>query len=431
MDPNLQRAQLLIQQRRYADAQRLLGQSLGSDSDNPWTHALLGVCLAHGEQFTEATDRAHEAIAMAPDSAPIRVIAAQVALMRNDLDAATRLAGEAIALDPTDERPYTIRASANSQRKHWADCLEDAQRALAIDPDDTTALNLQSMANRGLGRTEASTFDIRQALRSDPEDPYTHNNAGWASLRSGDYKQAEVHFREALRLDPSLESARIGVLETAKAKFPAYRWFLAMMLRLHLLSAGKQFALLVGLWIGARVLGAAAEKNSAVAMFAIPILVAYAALCVATWFWRPLSNAALLFHPFARMALTGKEKLEAALVVATIVFQGGLIIASLAYDSDACFLLAQSTLAPLLAIVFSFQMEHPKPRRILLIAAGLLALNSLLILSLYWGGEPLQSKIPKWVLDLVFGPMNDIRLWSPIIVLIGSQVLASRHWKRD
>lgn len=431
MDPHLQRAQLLIQQRRYEDAERFLGESLGRDPDNAWSHALLGLCLAQRERFTEATDRARESVARAPDSAPIRGIAARIALMRNALDDAVRLAGEAIALDPTDQRPYTIRASANAQRRLWADCLEDAQRALAIDPDDTSALNLQARANRGLGRTEASTFDIRQALRIDPEDPYTHSNAGWASLQSSDYKQAEIHFREALRLDPSLEAARVGVLETTKAKFPAYRWFLALMLRLHQLSAGKQFALFIGLWVGASVLGGVADRHPNLAYVIVPVLLTYIAFCVASWFWRPLSNAALLLHPFARLALTTKEKWEATIVLAMVIISGGLFGGSFFDDSGVCFLIWQSSLGPMLAVIFSFQTNHPKPQRILLLAAGLLALNSVLILSLFFGGEAAQAAAPQGLVELAFGPLNQVRRWSPLGVILGAQVLASQHWKRD
>ena len=42
-------------------------------------------------------------------------------------------------------------------------------------------------------------------------------------LDEGKYPQAMEHFREALRLEPDMEWARLGVVETLKAKRVLYR----------------------------------------------------------------------------------------------------------------------------------------------------------------------------------------------------------------
>ena len=67
MNPNLERAILLYQQSRYDMAAEELRQSLAAQPQDPYSHALLGLCLAHQEQYQEATAEAHQAIRLGPD----------------------------------------------------------------------------------------------------------------------------------------------------------------------------------------------------------------------------------------------------------------------------------------------------------------------------------------------------------------------------
>ena len=321
------------------------------------------------------------------------------------------------------------KASALAERKKWKECLSVAEEALAIDPRETSALNLRSLANRGLGRRESYGEDIRQALQADPEDAYTHANAGWASLSQGDVGAAETHFREAMRLDPTVEAARVGIIETTKAKFPVYRWFLSLMLRLQKLSAGKQFGLLIGMWLGVMLLGRVAAENPTLMIIALPVLLGYIAFCVASWFWRPVSNAALLLHPFARLALTVGDKASALAVTAIFLGLSGLFVASIVSDDWIWTGLLRSLIAPGLAVAFACQSTHHKPRSILLIAGGLLLASNAWILYLVVAGEETQRALPAPIHNLTFGLLNQIRQWGTLGVIFGAQWLESQHWK--
>ncbi|MEM8495962.1 MAG: tetratricopeptide repeat protein, partial [Planctomycetota bacterium] len=106
MPPHLQRAQMLLQQGRHADAERELGLAMAQDPDDAWTHALLGVCLLNSKKFEEASARGRQAVRLAPDSADIRHLVGRIERDRNKLDDAERLFSEAIALNPYDPRYF-------------------------------------------------------------------------------------------------------------------------------------------------------------------------------------------------------------------------------------------------------------------------------------------------------------------------------------
>lgn len=430
LNPHLQRAGMLVQQRRYEQAQQEVGRALGDNPDDGAAHALLALCQSEQDLHQKAADSAKQALALSPSDPEVWTMAAHVALKRNDLDECERLANGATALAPFDARPYVTRASVLAHKKRWKECLAAAEQALAIDPDHTSALNLRSLANRGLGRSEGYAGDIQQALRSNPEDSYTHANAGWACLEQGDAKGAQTHFREAIRLDPTNETARIGVLETTKAAFPFYRWFLGLMLKLHKLPAKYQIGLLVGMWVLMQFLLRLADMSPILALVAVPIVLVYMCFCVATWFWQPISNAALMLHPFARLALTRGEKFAAGVVTLIFCLMGGLFLGGMLTKSELCLSLFLSSAPTCIAVAFACQFDDPKPRKWLLwMAAGFLAVNGWYQVCLI-GGETFQNAVPGFVMRLTAGPLMTLRNWGPLIVIVAVNFLSAQNWKK-
>ncbi|MEM9186676.1 MAG: tetratricopeptide repeat protein [Planctomycetota bacterium] len=428
MTAHLQRAQLLIEQNRYADAERELGQSLAHSPDDAWTHALMALCLSRRDAHREASEHGRQAIAAAPDSAPIRHLIGRVELGRNDLDAAERVLTEAIQLDPDNDDAFSARAAVHAQRKHWRRSLEDVDRALAIDPENLEAINLRSLANRGLGRSGAGLDDMRAALEVDPNDASSHANLGWSHLERNQLNEAERHFREALRLDPSLEWARVGVLETIKAKFPVYRWVLAYFLWMAKLTGRAQMAIIVGLFFVNRAVRGAAEAYPEWAPVLMPVTYLYAAFCVMTWFIQPLGNATLLAHPFARMALNRREKTEALVVGGLFTLVVGLIIANAVTGSFAFLLLAVAIGIPALPLAMSFKFQHPKPWRIMLAVTGLVLLAEVGFMASFAietglippVGPPIEGLLR---LSVMVFPL------SPLGVLVLTNVLAAKNWR--
>lgn len=426
----IERALLLIDQRRYADAEGELGQALANDPDNAWPHALLAVCLASRDAHAEASEHGRRALAIEPDSADIRRLVGRVELGRNDLEAAHRLFSEAIELDPYSSDSFAGRAAVHAQRKHWRAAMNDVDRALELDPDNLEAINLRALANRALGRREAGADDLAEALRIDPNDAASHANLGWAYLERRQLKPAETHFREALKLNPELEWARVGVLETIKSKLPVYRWVLGYFLWMAKLTGKAQFAIIFGLYVVNRFVQGLADAYPAWAPYLMPLVFVYMLFCVATWFLQPLGNATLLLHPFARMALNRREKTEALVVGGLFATVLGLIVAGALLPSGLCIVLAALIGFPGLPFAMSFKFKQPKPFRIMLGVTALVVVAEVGMVAHHASESGMIPPIPAplaGVVDL----LRQVFLLSPLGVLILTNVLGAQNWREE
>ena len=429
MNPYLQRAQMLYQRSRYADAERELGMALTQDPNDAWVYALFGACRAAQDDFAKADELARQAMALAPDSADIRHLVARIQLQRNDLSQALKIATEAIQLNPHDARFYATRAMVHAQRKNWKAALADSESALEIDPENLEAINVRSLARRSTGDMQSAAAELQHALEVNPEDAHSHANLGWTHLQNGQLDKAQTHFREALRLDPDLDWARVGVIETLKARVPFYRWILNYFLWMQTKAAGAQWAIIIGLYIAYRLVSGIAEQNPALAPFLTPLLIVYLLFVVATWFAKPLADAALLAHPFGRLALTKQEKREGLTVAGLIASALGLYVAGSVIDSgellqDLAFVIGISGLP----WAMCFNLQHPKAKRIMQLGAlvltcvgGLLAIDMLTDL-------PNQLLAPE-VYQSVFQLLFTIFIYSPLATIIGANLLSQQEWR--
>lgn len=424
MNPHLQRGQMLLQRSRYDEAERELGIALSQDPESAWAYALMGACRAAQKDYAKADDLGKQAMALAPDSADIRHLMARIQIDRNDLPAALKTASEAIVLDPHDASHYATRALIHARRKSWDKALEDSDRALAIDPEHLEAINVRSLARRSKGDMHTATSQLQHALEVEPEDPHSHANLAWTHLQNGKLDLAEQHFREALRLDPELDYARVGVLETLKARVPVYRWILGYFLWMQTKAAVAQWAIVIGLYIAYRVVGGIAANNPALAPFLMPLLVLYLVFVVATWFAKPLGDAALLLHPLGRMALTKQEKREGLIVAGLVLSALALFVGYMATGSELAILLSLLIGTCGLPFAMSFKFEQRQPRRILQAGGVVLTVLGMLVLASSFS-EQFTAAIPEgfWRLSV------KVLLFSPLATLIGTNVLATKQWR--
>src|SRR5262245_54909732 len=130
MNPNLERALLLYQQSRYEMAEGELRQALTAEPDEPYAHALLGICLAERKQFKEATEEAERAVHLAPDFAFAHYALASILQDRAHIPEARRAINEALRLDPADADYLARLAAIELHDKKWAAALEAAERGL-------------------------------------------------------------------------------------------------------------------------------------------------------------------------------------------------------------------------------------------------------------------------------------------------------------
>ena len=343
MSGDAARAQLqlglrFLQLGRYTDAEQRFKDALASEPDSD---ALLGL-LAHSvhsqdgreKESLEIIDRA---IAVEPNDAGHHTMRAYIlnSLARpEDALVSARLAQ---SLNPFAGQALAAQSQSHILMKDWADAERAAREALAIEPDDATAANLLAESLRNQGRDVENRAQIAGMLERDPENACTHHSAGWAALQRGDHRAAETHFREALRLSPGLEGARQGLLASFRSRSPFYSGYLRYCLWMGRLKEKAQWAVILGVYFGFRLLRMIAARYSTNLALAIGAL--YLLFVLWAFVANAVGNFILLFDRFARHALRRDETMEAVVAGGSVV--AGLILlgAGFAFGKDWALLL--------------------------------------------------------------------------------------------
>ncbi|MGC1275213.1 MAG: tetratricopeptide repeat protein [Planctomycetaceae bacterium] len=335
MNPQLDRAVLLLQQSRPELAERELRQALLSDPNDPLAHAILSLTLAEQDKLSPATDEAQAAIAAGPDLALGHHALSVVLRRRNRLGEARVAASEAIRLDPENEDHWAELAQIELGERRWQAALDAAEHGLAIDPEHAACNNLRAIALVKLGRRDEAGATIDAALARNPDDAVTHANQGWTLLHAGEPRKAMEHFRESLRLDPTSDWAKAGIVEAMKARNPLYRWLLAYFLWASALDRRVLFGLVIGAWFGMQFLQGVGDKHPAARPYILPVLIAYVVFCLSTWLGAPLANLLLRFDRFGRYALSRDQVMGSNLIGVTLVAAVGCLVAGLILQGDA------------------------------------------------------------------------------------------------
>lgn len=307
IDQMIARAEILIEQKRYAEAKTLLREALSSEPDHMHVLVLLAEVNIQLDNPKEADQLIDSALAISPDLGHLFYIKARVSLQKEDLNSAERQLQQALQLDPEDADYHALWAHVKLMRKQYEPALDLANKALELDGENLLALNTRSTALLKLDRKAESFQTIEGALREDPDNVYTHSNYGWGLLEKGDHKKAMEHFREALRRSPNFHHAQAGMMESIKAANPFYRAFLKFAFWMSNLTAQYQWGVLIGFYVGVRILRAIAATNESPSPFLIPIIILLSLFAFFTWIITPLSNLFLRFHPFGKHLLSPNE----------------------------------------------------------------------------------------------------------------------------
>lgn len=313
MNIYISRAQLLMQQGRFEQAEEQLRLALGEESEHHFAHALLSICLLEREQYDDAAQEAQQSIHAAPDEAIGFYALATVMQRRNRLKEAREAINEAVRIEPWNCMHFARLAQIEFGSSRWADCLEAAEQGLQFEPENVDCANLRAMALVKLGRREEAGQSIDAALANEPDNAVTHANQGWTLLQSGQPTEAAEHFREALRLDPNLEWARQGIVEALKARNPIYRGMLKWFFWMSCLSPRVQIGLLLGLVFGNQILSAVCESVPMLTPIRMPLAMAYVVFAWMSWAAPSLFNLVLCLDRFGRLVLNRKEKLGAGI----------------------------------------------------------------------------------------------------------------------
>jgi tetratricopeptide (TPR) repeat protein len=334
---SLSKVGILIQQRKYDAAEKILRQLLAQEPTNIQYLALLSELNLAQDKVEESASIIEDAIGLSPDTAHLFFIKSRIDIQKDKYDEGEKSIQQAISLDPYTADYFAWFANIKLARKQYDESLRLANQALEIDPEDLLALNVRSTVLIKLNRKEESFATIEGALRNDPNNPYTHANYGWGLLEKGDHKKALKHFKEALKNDPNFEYAQRGMIEALKASNPVYRVFLKYSFWIGNMSAKYQWGFIVGIYLCTRALGALANANEALSKWLIPIIILLSLFAFSTWIIKPVSNLFLRFNAYGKFLLDKKETMSSNFVAVSVgVFLAGLL--TYVFNGDMRFL---------------------------------------------------------------------------------------------
>jgi tetratricopeptide (TPR) repeat protein len=382
----LSKVEVLLEQKKYAEAKNMLADLLRQDPNNPQYLTLLAELNLQLDDYAVAETLINQAIVQQPDNPHLFYVKSRIASLQNKFTDAETNIQQAIQLDPYDADYFAMAANFKLAKKDFEGALEQANQALAIDAENLLALNMRSTALTKLGRKDESFETIAYALRDDPNNSYTHSNFGWGLLEQGNHKKALEHFRIALKNDPSSEHAQSGMLEAIKATNPVYRAYLKYAFWIGNLQGKLQWGFIIGFYVTQKILKSLAENNPALSPYITPILIVLVLFAFSTWIINPVSNLLLRFHKFGRYLLDTHETKNANLIA---------ICAATTLLSTLLFLIFKENGFIALA-VFGFSMMLPSAnffstlryKNVLKVATLIIALfGSLAVVSTFVNGD--------------------------------------------
>lgn len=374
-DPRLSKVTILIQQKKYAEAEQLLKDFLSTDASNVSYLTLLAEVNLQQNKLDNARSIISNAIGISPDSPHLFYIKSRIAIQEDKYDEAEKDLAHSLELDPNDADYFALWASIKLSRKQYDAALELANKSLAIDSENLLGLNIRSSALLKLNKSEESFATIEGALREDPNNAYTHANYGWGLLEKGQHKKAMEHFKESLKNDPNFTYAQAGMIEALKATNPIYKLFLKYAFWIGNLTSKYQWAVIIGFWFGVKALKAIAKSSETLQPYLTPLIIALGIVAFSTWVISPISNLFLRFNRYGKFLLDKNEKMSSNFVAASFgIFLIGLACYFMLGDDK---FIAVAVFGFTMMVPFGSMFARAKNKNVLLIYAVVMAIVGL------------------------------------------------------
>ncbi len=375
-DAAFARGRLLQSQHRLPDAIACYQQALALDAHHTLSYVMLALCwMQEDDTAPKSIDAAQRAIALEPENAFARSVLA-LALNANAKDgqtaavkAALLQAEEAVNLDPDSDFSHAVLARLHLRLRDYPKAEASARAALALDTENTMAAEVLSVALLLQKKDGDNAELIQYQLQRNAEDDSAHTSAGWMAVMKGDHKKANQHFLEALRLNPMNENARMGLIESFRARSWFYRSYLRFGHWMNQFTEGRQSAIMIGGFIGYKVLSNYLKTVS-------PVL---ASLLVGAWLvfalWshlaRGLSTFFVAMDRFARQALKPREYWEGVVVGGLLFLALAVVILGYAWSLPSFGYAALACLLAAAANASAFTNDHHIGRHVYNIAGAI------------------------------------------------------------
>lgn len=370
-----QRAQILLEQGRYVEAEKELALALGLEPQNAEIYNDLAICRAEAKDYPKALQLVAQAIALEPDNPDFLYSYSRI-LFLNDRNADARVSiREAISIFPYSPEYFNLAGRIEFSEGNFNQALAYANDGLEVDAENINCLNLRSSSLLKLDRKEEAFSTIQDALYFDPENAYTHANLGWTTLEKGKANDALIHFRNALKIEPSNPWARSGMVEAMKGRYWIYNWFLKY--NFWMGKNGKNFKwfFIIGFMLLSRLAGAIYP----------PMVILFVMVALLSWIMSPLSNLFLRLNKYGRYALAKEDILVSNLVGSSLlVFVAGLgtFLSTLTDWSLALTFWGFTMMIPLSSMFNPPKASHKKILMAYTVVLGCIGLFAILALAL-------------------------------------------------
>ena len=304
----LERANLLLQQSRFKDAEANIRQALEQDPGNDYALSMLSRCYLNTGQLEKAIDTIRQAIAIAPNESFYFYLLGFCQYKMDQNSLAIKNLEKAIELNPYAAEYFGLLAFLFIEERRFEEGLSKANEGLALEAENVTCLNARATALNKLRRTDDAIDTMNTALAQDPDNEVTHNTVGWNLLERGRNKEAQHHFMEALRINPNYSGAKTGLKESLKSKLLLYKWLLQYSFWVR--NKGKRLGtvLPIALYIVFRTLIAVTEGNKNTESLGWFLGAVYIFFVITSWTIGSVANFVLLFHPLGKHSLSNTEK---------------------------------------------------------------------------------------------------------------------------
>ncbi len=329
----IERARLLLHQKRYKDAEAQAGFVLQDNPNDADALQIIGHCRLDARQYDEALKIFQQCLGIVPDDDYVHYLIAFCWYRKQELDTSLRFLEQAIGLFPYNAGYFSLLSNIYAAQRKYADALYAANQGLAINSEDIACLNARSAALFRLNKKDEAYETINEALSINPDDDFTHTNYGWHYLEKGKHKQAFEHFKEALRINPNSNSAKEGYKSALKSKLPFYRWILQYSLWMNHQNRTVRLIMIFGLWGVVRVIAFAGKGSPSWWKYVSGGLVLlYVSFVLMSWLGNSLANLFLLTSKHGKLALTDSEKSSAKAVGISLLTGIALLVCGILLD---------------------------------------------------------------------------------------------------
>ena len=333
-DRLIHKAEHLLNQERFAEAQKEIKSYLSSDPENAHALSLLAQAYLGLGQHAKADQIVDRVLALEPSSPSVLYLKAVTLFQLGQNKKSLKFIENVLAFNPSVAEAHGLKSLILFNEADFEESLTASNAGLQIDPENEMCLNQRSRALLKLGRKEEQIEADRQALKSNPMNPNTHATVGYSELEKGNISKAKEHFREALRIHPNHEYARYGMLQAIKSSNLYYRLVMMYFFWMQGLKSQVRWLVVIGGYILIQFLDGVSNQLGPFKPAADVVLVLYMIFAISTWIIGPVSNVFLFFHSFGKFVLSDEEKKTAKMCAALLGFIiiGGSLM--LAFDNE-------------------------------------------------------------------------------------------------